>query len=1507
MSDPRDRSQSTPDKVVKELDPTKLGRYAPVATRRASAPVLQSVMGSHRYVPRAKANTLSELEAPALETEKVVLEPEKAVLGYDYREYVQKFGSKTANLYEIERLKVKVPERSPVSSEEVFEHLLSEDYDGVISKSWEAMKKNGKIDDKNLKAITEKIEEIFNDSEFPFTKEQLQWINETMAGKVIIARSTGDEDSADTPNAGGNESVLFVEPNPASVQEAMKEVVLSYFGADSLRNRIVGDGERTVLSGLPKMPVLLMEMVSEPIKDARTVDKGEPPPIGIAMSTDKLEFTGGEDFHFVSVSSAVGPGVNEGSGRVEVDETFVMQAKDGTPLIIYQQPAIKLERIRAVKDDSGAITNQLEKNSTQIAYKPSLSREQVKSLVGSSDKIKSLNKGKTTEVEAVVGGDGQINFVQHRAIPDPRSEVTPTYVDTSKATGHSQAFQYTTVVPKSGDALVITDWSQVCFAQTMKEAEAMFDWKGGSQRVVIVRQPDGSNSHPAVNFGSYKKDDNGRKVPNPIPCLVVPNYEELLALKKASLAPDQPLIIDGQTQKAFVWTDKTFDPGTAIVDGRISHHLGLETSVTKDTVLDLVNKLKTVESDKLATLEEGLKPILAEYNEALKGYETLLTKNADTIHNSEGLKLQLQTIRDNFKEVSQALEKVVAGDPKYTFDEGTHARLLIAKFFEASMHNIDHFQDSIDTERSASRYLQAAKGSPIDRPIFADEVRAVSDGLTGPLNLRWKRFLTLTEQAGLSESEIDSFKGMMANLDKLGVTATWMSTVFDKKYAEIMPSGRTGTTPVAPTAKALLQALVKDYEGTSDFLVQQQSLQKKLEEAERSVTDFATPSKFEKAFGSLKDIAQVFIDEPWPKDLNDNPLKKAVQVQTLGRLIEVYDSSIKSLKNSSLPAKELVETEIKMLNTFSELFENLFTKIDLPSDNPKTKPKYLNDLRQAATTIKDQVKTMDEVGLQGQSRCGPDFNVNNCLYRSTGKLMPSNVEELFTTLHQGLEEIRSGLMVGGTDYGIDMPSEMQSLLTAIPRLAMQTAVKTPGVLVGRDITATGVTYAYNMPVLDHGIKIRAMYEKPGPGETNGKMSIELDFYADNAGDRLKNMAALANQFSFGTEPLDDRSRREVVWGEKQFKAKFELRSEMDIRRVTTLINNLNAYSMAPRNDSIHNITSLPYVVKMHNNLTSGVFPEKRRRILNDYLNVTFGTVLGAVQPNGKIASTTTDYNVKLVPSSPLSFVNPDDGQTYTLDFDKPKFGLTEQVFSKIPEKTLNEAKEAVLHGTRQFTFDSNGKSYTLDLNQKDLGLSASDSRALSLNGKRLGELRDELSLAWDNATFYLKGKDVTQFRSNWTDFMYGTPMSFSAKGAFPELDLWKAISVKRKKRVDLGKIDNSFKSVLEKKYALHDVEKNLAERASFATPKDKQDHAQTLQAYHMELSKMELICSGYVNKKKASGKYSATNSHGKVDDLMEQTKIQKKSIEHQMLILGLVPAKLSEKSIAALPFRPPYK
>lgn len=1474
-------------------------KNTPVVTRDRSVNVKASPM---RETPSKGRVTPSK--GPVKSGKSTSKQPlSKAPKDYNYKEYVQKFGSKTANLYEIENLGVKVPERSPVSSKEIFDHIMAKDTDNVIKTSWEAMKSNGKVDDVNLKAITDKIEEIMDEG-FPFTEQQKTWINDTMAGKVIIARSTGDEDSADTPNAGGNESVLFVEPNTESVSKAMKEVVLSYFGADSLRNRIVGDGMEKVLAGLPKMPVLLMEMIAEPIK----VGEGGPPttpPIGIAMSTDKVEFTGGEDFHFVSISSAVGPGVNEGNGRVEVDETFVMQSSDGTPLLIYQQPSVKSERIRAVKDGE-KITNQLQKNTTQQAYSPSLSREDVLSLVGSSDKIKTLNGGKTTEVEAVVSGSGQINFVQHRAIPDTRSEVKPTYVNTAKSETHSQSFSYTTVVPKSGDALVITDWSQVCFAETMKEAEALFDWKGGTQKLVIVRQPDGSNSHPAVNFGSYKKDGLNGKEPNPIPCLVVPNYSELLALKKNALAPDSPLVIDGQTQKAYVWTDKSFKPGEAILDGRISHHIGLETGVSKTGVAELVSKLKTTASRDMATLKGELEGIFESYDQEIQKLETLLTQNADTIHNSEGLKCQLQTTKDNFEAVKNAFNEIITGNPKYTFDEGTHARLLLVKFLESSLHGVEAFPKLIEAERSASRYLQALKGSPVDSPVFGDQIRNVKEGLTGPLTMRWKRFLTLAEQSGLSQKEISDFKGMMENLDKMGVTANWMSTVFDQKYAELLPPRDIKVnTPLAPKAKELLKALVKDYNDTAESLRTQQDLQKQLVDVERGMADFATPSKFEKAFANLKNIAAPFIDNDWPDDLNDSPLKKAVMTQTLGRLIEVFDSSIKTLKGSDMPPDQLVQTELRMLDSFLSLYESLFTKIDQPGQNINKKDSFIQGLRSDFEKLKTTLENeTDPTVLDEQSRCAAKFNVNVCLYSSGHKEKPSNVEEFFTTIHQSLEEVRSGLMVGGSDYNIDMSPQMQNLLTAIPKLGMQSALKVPGVLVGRDINSQGVTYTYNMPVLDHGIKIRAHCTKPTEEHPQGQISLEIDFYAANSGDRLKNMAALANQFQFRTEPPALPPKKEVVWGENQMKAKFDLRDDLDIRRVTTLVNEICAYSLAENStlETSRNFRALGYTVGTGNDPTSGAFPNKRKQVLNDFLNVALGTLTSTADQNGRIDYANHDFQVRLIPSGrPITFN--DGARIQTLQLEQPRLGLDQVTYNNHKDQLRALVEKEVLQGSQKFGFHFKGKDHVIDLNRADLGLSPQDLKDLSLNPKKLGSLREQLTMAWDNAAFHIPGRDATRFRSSWTDFMYGPPMACSKNSKVPELDLWKAISNSGSKRGDLKEVDKAFERVLQKKYALQDLETRIAEHGTFASPSDKVALGRALQDYHRELCKCEVICSGYCGKQSdAQITIGQSNAHGKVLSLGQQTNLQRKSLENQMHVLGIQPDSLTSKEVRALPF-----
>jgi hypothetical protein len=63
MPDLRDRALSTPDKAVKEVDPKKLGPYAPVA-RRASAPAAFNVAELSPYAPVTRAKEVNVVAQP---------------------------------------------------------------------------------------------------------------------------------------------------------------------------------------------------------------------------------------------------------------------------------------------------------------------------------------------------------------------------------------------------------------------------------------------------------------------------------------------------------------------------------------------------------------------------------------------------------------------------------------------------------------------------------------------------------------------------------------------------------------------------------------------------------------------------------------------------------------------------------------------------------------------------------------------------------------------------------------------------------------------------------------------------------------------------------------------------------------------------------------------------------------------------------------------------------------------------------------------------------------------------------------------------------------------------------------------------------------------------------------------------------------------------------------------------------------------------------------------------
>ena len=115
--------------------------------------------------------------------------------------------------------------------------------------------------------------------------------------------------------------------------------------------------------------------------------------------------------------------------------------------------------------------------------------------------------------------------------------------------------------------------------------------------------------------------------------------------------------------------------------------------------------------------------------------------------------------------------------------------------------------------------------------------------------------------------------------------------------------------------------------------------------------------------------------------------------------------------------------------------------------------------------------------------------------------------------------------------------------------------------------------------------------------------------------------------------------------------------------------------------------------------------------------------------------------------------------------------------------------------------------------------------------------------------------------------------------------------------------DKAFEKVQEKKYLLAEIEARVAERGPFASPKDKLALEKALESYHRELLKCEGVCNGYLGMQwTAMVDIVPNNPHGKVKGLVDQTQIQRRSLEHRMLMLGMEPGRLTSKEVRALPF-----
>ncbi|HVX00267.1 MAG TPA: PEP/pyruvate-binding domain-containing protein, partial [Candidatus Babeliaceae bacterium] len=354
--------------------------------------------------------------------------------------------------------------------------------------------------------------------------------------QFVMVRSTGIEDSQTVANAGGNVSCSYVKPELGKIQHAMADVVASYFSMQSLKN-CLASGEQ--LSSELCIPVLIQELVGEVpngvIDDAQVI-----PISGVAFTTNQT--LSSDSMKITEINASYGHGEGIVANKVQTDKYYMLPSRASQDIAIYPLLTYKPERLIPRSFDpyySASYSVRLDRtnNSEKLAYKSSLSQEQLKKLYQVLQRIE-LAYRQPMDVEFVIR-DSTIYIVQAR--PAMHVQVNPSFVSLEQLPKGNimSSMETITIVPGKAQVLVLTNPNDIIISKTLDEADQMPN--STTAKVVLVGAWASSLSHAAVNFMSHGT-----------PCLYVQNYNQIQSLQ-SQISKMQPLVIDVQQRRIFLW------------------------------------------------------------------------------------------------------------------------------------------------------------------------------------------------------------------------------------------------------------------------------------------------------------------------------------------------------------------------------------------------------------------------------------------------------------------------------------------------------------------------------------------------------------------------------------------------------------------------------------------------------------------------------------------------------------------------------------------------------------------------------------------------------------------------------------------------------------------------------------------------------------------------------------------------------------------------------------------
>lgn len=1027
---------------MEALDPLKMKPAASSTTSTSTVDNPVSSVGKDALQkPSSSTTTLSSHKAEKLDSSQTVNIAgfPVAITTLEDLAIRQGYGYKAANLImtqeEVKHIKlngasVKVPPFIPLKDSEMQEYLnqaipeLPQLWEDFLN-SFDPQEKEKFLSDSNranltispkgmeiIAKIQEKITTHFQNNDFQNDKLK-EWTAQNSSA-LLMVRSSGKEDTDESSNAGGNESVDSVKNDPRTISESLGRVVSSYFSQKSITQRLVCRDKTLFTEPKPFVPVIIQVMIKE--------EPNNIPRSGVMFTSQH-----GRSSQITMIQT--GYGHNEGivANKVGVDTYFVDREQHVHSVVRKKETRVK--------------ESALVQNETKMQTAPALSQAMVGNMKIIADHMEGIYK-KPLDMEYTIrkeNGEDVVYLLQRRPLKKPQVETAPSYVDFDK----SRVKPYSGAVIASEGAQVIhaKEKNNILFAHDITQALEKYNAPNTDRdkiKAIIISRPAAATSHQAVFLQAQGLA---------ILTIEGADFVTLEKEKEWTIDVQQGLVIGGSLSPELIHS------------GYISYPIPRELTVEVPSIAK-AQMIAAKETDpvKKERLERFVKRELTKMNKEVPALIKMLS-GGETLPPIENIRALLRQIalqdKDQAKKALAALleyfSKNMAGSVKMA--KGTEEtqlakwmayetlvniiknelipaidkyppqsleRLYPLKFVEAlilqraSKDTVGGFSFGLvaQTDKKEKAVLSEAKTIAPDAKLSTKAFIALNfktEIYRKETQAKWIEYVST-----LSEKELDQLISHLAELQKFGIAGEWLNIRF-------------------PASANPLKEIERELSNNRQLFTELEKSVALANKYEASVHEWGNPAYAEKnrrEFTETMVRTAALLEETYAKA---DWMGKMAIVGVSSQVIDVYDKTIKAVTGSTQ-----FSSKDQKLEVFRELLKGYRQLVELTIGDSQVRVGEFPSMKEFLAFIDNSVEGERELSSTADPFIARKvFKLDPLLIGYKGQLqnsmrMPFTGEEFFSVYHQNLiifNNIRKNELGLSTDL---LPTEIKNVLSTFP-------------------------------------------------------------------------------------------------------------------------------------------------------------------------------------------------------------------------------------------------------------------------------------------------------------------------------------------------------------------------------------------------------------------------------------------------------------------------------------------